>query len=281
MLGEHGIHVRCRPPSPLPLSRTGTNSFPNLGRGYDTFWTQWTVGTAEFSDEPMPRPPDEDIYLEFFKAKHTTKYLENYVDSHIYLNETLRDRIKFSVEVKSLQKTNKIWNVHSQGRGADGIQQAFNTPRLIIASGLTSIPNIPHLENREKFGGRILHHEDFGSSDVLASPDVKRIAILGAGKSSADMAYEAVKAGKSVSWIIKATKTTGPGFFLSPAGKGPYKNAFEIGIYDLKLTCVIDGTNRTRRYDPSRWLIHAFLYERGQLVDTTASFIDIWAETHE
>ena len=42
------------------------------------------------------------------------------------------------------------------------------------------------------------------------------------------MAYEAVKAGKTVSWVLKATNTTGPGFFLSPKGIGPYKNAFEM-----------------------------------------------------
>ncbi|CAG8952777.1 hypothetical protein HYFRA_00009022 [Hymenoscyphus fraxineus] len=202
----------------------------NSRRGYDTFWTQWTVGTAEFSDEPMPRPPEEDIYMEFFKAKHTTKYLETYVDSHCYAGKTLRDKVRFSMEVKSVEKINKIWTVQAQGRGADGLQQTFTTPRLIVASGLTSIPNMPYLKGSENFGGRILHHDAFGSSDVLTSPDVKRIVILGAGKSSADMAYEAVKAGKTVSWVIKATETTGPGFFLSPAGKGPYKNAFEIGM---------------------------------------------------
>ncbi|MCJ1433385.1 monooxygenase [Xylographa pallens] len=52
----------------------------NSRRSYDSFWTQWTVGTAEFSDAPMSRPPEEDMYYEFSKAKHTTKYLEGYVD---------------------------------------------------------------------------------------------------------------------------------------------------------------------------------------------------------
>jgi hypothetical protein len=28
----------------------------------------------------MARPPKTETYLEFFKAKHTTQYLESYVD---------------------------------------------------------------------------------------------------------------------------------------------------------------------------------------------------------
>jgi dimethylaniline monooxygenase (N-oxide forming) len=194
----------------------------NLGRGYDTFWTQWTVGTAEFSDQPMPRPPDEDLYSEFFKAKHTTRYLESYVDNHIFAGQTLRDRIRFAVEVKSVLKTGNKWAVEAQERGSE--LHTFNTHKLIIASGLTSIPNMPSLPGRECFRGQILHHEDFGSSNILTSPEVQHITILGAGKSSADMAYEGVKARKSVSWVLKATNTTGPGFFFSPKGVGPYKN---------------------------------------------------------
>jgi hypothetical protein len=78
--------------------------------------------------------------------------------------------------------------------------------------------------------------EDFGSSKVLSIPEVENITVLGGGKSSADMVYSAVKAGKKVNWVLKATDTTGPGFFLSPEGKGPYKNAFEIAMTRLAST---------------------------------------------
>ncbi|RDL38615.1 uncharacterized protein BP5553_02955 [Venustampulla echinocandica] len=204
----------------------------NSRRGYDSFWTQWTVGTAEFSDLPMPRPPEDDVYYEFFKAKHTTKYLESYVDHHSYGGQTLRDRIRFSTEVQSLVKPDGRWIVLTKDR-VTGAELVFRTPKLMVASGLTSIANMPPLPGREDFRGQILHHEDFGSSNVLSTPKIQNIVVLGGGKSSADMVYEAVKAGKTVSWVLKATDTTGPGFFLSPKGKGPYKNAFEIGMTRL------------------------------------------------
>lgn len=102
------------------------------------------------------------------------------------------------------------------------------------------------LPGRDGFIGQILHHNGFGSSNVLTSPEVENITVLGGGKSSADTVYESVKAGKTVSWVLKATKTAGPGFFLSPKGLGPYKNAFKIGMTRLAATFTpsfINGIN--------------------------------------
>jgi dimethylaniline monooxygenase (N-oxide forming) len=62
---------------------------------------------------------------------------------------------------------------------------------------------------------------------ISSSEAVKHVTVLGAGKSSADMIYEAMKAGKEVSWIIRASGT-GPGFFAPLDMKPPaYRNAPE------------------------------------------------------
>lgn len=66
-----------------------------------------TVGTAEFSDKPMPRPPEEDLYYNFSKAKHTTQYLVNYKEVHSHAGQTPRDRIRFGVEVLSVDKLDR------------------------------------------------------------------------------------------------------------------------------------------------------------------------------
>ena len=198
------------------------------GRGYDQFWTQWSFGFAEFSDTPMPRPPEEDLYYEFFKAKYTTQYLENYSTSHSFNDQTLRDRIKFGIEVKSVMKADGEWALSTESVDTATLCM-FHASKLVVASGLTSEPFVPALPGKEKFNGPIIHQEKFGSSDILKSLDVKNVCVLGGGKSSADMVYEAVSAGKKLTWILKANDTTGPGFLVSPKGKGPYKNAFEMG----------------------------------------------------
>jgi dimethylaniline monooxygenase (N-oxide forming) len=189
------------------------------------------VGTAEFPDLPMPQPPTEDVYYDLFKAKHTTNYLESYVDHHKWVGKSLRERILLNTEVQSVSRASNGWAVNCQNR-EKGTKVNFQAAKLIIASGLTSIPNMPSLNQDpfEKFDGPIIHQESFGSSAVLESSKIKRITVLGGGKSSADMVYSAVKAGKEVSWVLKGTATTGPGFFLSPQGKGPYKNTFEIAL---------------------------------------------------
>ncbi|KAM0806166.1 hypothetical protein BDR22DRAFT_816385 [Usnea florida] len=65
----------------------------NSKRSYEDFWTQWTVGTAEWSDMRMPHYPKRTSTTTFLEAKHTSKYVENYVDHHRFANQSLRDRI--------------------------------------------------------------------------------------------------------------------------------------------------------------------------------------------
>jgi dimethylaniline monooxygenase (N-oxide forming) len=203
-----------------------TNSAKLVGRLYGSFWTQWPVGSAEFSDVPMTRPPEEDTHYDFFKAKYTTQYLEEYIDQRKFAGQTLRERIKFGFEVRKVQKVNDEWLI-SGTYGGNG-EVTLKAPKVIVASGITSKPNMPVLPGKEKFEGILMHQESYGQSSVLSSAEVKHITVIGAGKSAADMVYESAKAGKSVSWLISKSGT-GPGFFLSPKGKGPYKNIYAIG----------------------------------------------------
>jgi cation diffusion facilitator CzcD-associated flavoprotein CzcO len=58
-----------------------------------------------------------------------------------------------------------------------------------------------------------MHHRDFGSSSILKDHKVKQIAVLGGGKSAADIAYAAATAGKTISSMIRL-KGSGPGALL-------------------------------------------------------------------
>ncbi|KAL6721672.1 hypothetical protein ACLMJK_000776 [Lecanora helva] len=187
-------------------------------RIYDAFWTQTPVGMAEISDQPMTPPPLEDQYYGFFPAKYVTEYLESYVDSHIYDSVSLRERIKFDVNVQKIEKIDKFWVVFCH----DGVE--MKTTKLIDATGMTSQPNIPNLPGKESFQGRILHHKEFGELGDLKNIQGHHFAVLGGGKSAADVAYSAAKVGKVVSWIIRE-EGNGPAALLSCKGKGPYANS--------------------------------------------------------
>lgn len=211
----------------------------------------------------MARPPEDDIHYEFFKAKHTTRYLEEYVDGHCFSGQNLRARIRFGFKVLTIKKMEGMWIVSGQDKTKRTTR--FHSPKLIIASGLTSTPNLPDLPGKQKFSAPIVHQEAFGQSPVLSSADLQHVTVLGGGKPAADMVYSSVKAGKSVSWIIRASGT-GPGFLFSPKGKGPYQNAFELGstrvastispsIFnpDNRWTRFLHGTDRGRKLVSSIW----------------------------
>lgn len=149
----------------------------------------------------------------------------------------------FGTKIQVVSTNDEKWLISSKEE-TTGTVKTFLTSKLMVASGVTSVPHMPVFPGKENFGGPIIYQEAFGSSNLLSSPGMKNTAVLGGAKSSADMSYAAVKAGKIVTWIFKSTNTTGPGFFLAPKGKGPYKNAFEIAMTRLSATSTPSFMNR-------------------------------------
>ncbi|CZR63620.1 related to dimethylaniline monooxygenase [Phialocephala subalpina] len=196
----------------------------SIKRTYPEFWTQWTYGIAEFADMPMERPPEEDCRNDCFKAKYTTQYLEKYVDAKVHQGKPLRDRVLFGIQVKKIEKVEGKWKLSSVDD--EGTDYVFTAEKLMMANGENSLPNIPDFPGKGEFGGTVIHSQYFGESNIISRKDIQHIAVLGAGKSSADMVYEAVKTGKTVSWII-SKNGTGPGFFAPIDMKSPYTNAVE------------------------------------------------------
>jgi len=174
----------------------------------------------------MTQPPPEDCKYDLFKAEHTMRYLEGYVDSIRIDGRSLRDRIMLKTRVQSVERVANRWHVLCDVPTDKKFTQTFITTRLMIANGQASLPNMPNLPGKEEFRGIILHSIDFGQSDVISNEKIHHVAVLGGGKSSADMVYEAVKAGKTVSWIIRPNgpHSTGPGFFAPPDVQTPYQN---------------------------------------------------------
>ncbi|KAF2117286.1 putative dimethylaniline monooxygenase [Lophiotrema nucula] len=197
-------------------------------RIYPSFWSQWTYGIAEFSDMRMERPPEKDCMNDLFRAQYTTKYLEQYADHMQHSGRSLRDRIQFNTTVKSIKKVDGQWHLRCS-HTTSGTDKFVRTAKLMVANGHCSVPNMPSLLGKEDFRGRIVHSFDFGTSSVISDDSVQHVTVIGAGKSSADMVYEAVKAGKTVSWIIRKSGNGGhgPAAFAPIDLPTPYKNGVE------------------------------------------------------
>ncbi|KAF2111413.1 flavin-binding monooxygenase-like protein-like protein [Lophiotrema nucula] len=210
-------------------------------RNYPGFWTQWAFSVAEYADMKMSKPPDDDYHHSVFRSIHTTKYLEDYVDHIRIAGSTLRDRMRFSTSVQSVTKVDGRWRIACTTSEGDLIVSAH---RVMVANGQFSQPRVPDFLGRDTFTGSIIHSIDFGQCDVLTNSKIQHIMVLGGGKTSGDMVYEAVKAGKTVSWVIRETgpDSTGPGFFMPidiPTGYGSAGIAAQTRVMSSLQPCYL------------------------------------------
>ena len=195
----------------------------SVERNYDAFWTQTPWNMACFSGKPMGTPLKDEDYHGFFPARRVTEYLEGFSDDCVYDGTSLRERISFNERVTRInfEAHTKSWIIETNS------QWRLRTGKLMVCSGLTSVPNMPTLPGQKDFKGLIVHHRDFGSSEFLEDLGVRHVAVLGGAKSAADVAYAAAKAGKQVSWIVRKSGA-GPGALVPAKGVGPYKNSNEV-----------------------------------------------------
>jgi dimethylaniline monooxygenase (N-oxide forming) len=196
----------------------------------------------------MERPPEEDCMNGLFRAQYTTKYLEEYIDYRSYNGKTVRDRIQFNLDVHSIKKVDGRWEVRCASTTNMSHVTIVST-RLMMANGQSSFPNQPSLPG--SFRGKIVHSIDFGQSDVIKDESIHHIAVIGAGKSAADMVYEAVKAGKTVSWIIRKTGDKGS---LGAAAFPPLglPSRYKSGV-ELSQTRIVASLQPCYMTKPSWW----------------------------
>ena len=78
--------------------------------------------------------------------------------------------------------------------------------RLVLATGLTSEPFMPHFDGQESFGGRIFHSKDFRQNrDTLET--AKSVTVFGGTKFAWDAVYAYATAGVAVDWVIRCKPT--------------------------------------------------------------------------
>lgn len=208
------------------------------------------VGMAEFSDSPFTPPPDADTYYDYFPARYVTAYLQKYMDNHVYNGSSLRSRVRYSCHVEEVKKSGIAWKILCN-KGT----LAMETAKLIVATGLTSMPSMPALPNQDAFHAPIIHQKDFARLDLSERADVTRVSILGGGKSAADIVYAAAKRGKKVSWIIRKSGS-GPSAHAPAKGNAIYRNSNEV-LYNRFVSSlspsVFQSNWLTRGFHQNRW----------------------------
>lgn len=102
-------------------------------------------------------------------------------------------------------------------RTSDGGVRAMRPRHIVLAAGVSGIPNIPHLEGADEFAGPILHSSS--STDYL---DVKgkSVFVVGAGTSGHDLAQNLHVRGANVTMLQRSSITV---VSLYPSSVRPYE----------------------------------------------------------
>ena len=157
--------------------------------GYAEFGVQIQRELYQFPDFPLP-----DDAKDFTAGPAFRRYLEEYCDRF-----GIRDCLKLGVEVVSVDPDrSKGWTLVTESEGKIEKAQA---DFLVVATGLYSeAPTLPDIPGKSGFPGQILHSSDVKDFEMLRE---KRVAVVGYGKSAADIAMGATHIASSVHLVFR------------------------------------------------------------------------------
>ena len=155
------------------------------------------LGTYEYPDFPMDTEAFGVKPGEHIPGSVMHDYLTKYAEKFDIL-----DKIRFEAKVVTAE--------HQDGPDGGWIltvrkgsaERKIAAEKLVVATGLTSEPFLPHFEGQEEFGVPLFHSRDFlKHADTLESAKV--VTVFGGTKSAWDAVYAYASKGIKVSWVIR------------------------------------------------------------------------------
>ncbi|KAH8658614.1 hypothetical protein BGZ60DRAFT_492997 [Tricladium varicosporioides] len=233
-------------------------------RMYPTIMTQAPQGMFEFPCYPMEKLPKDKTFYNYFPGSHVGAYLEAFSTHKLFSGKTLQERIIFNSHVKHITKThNNVWTV------ATDSSTSFTCEKLIVATGLTSTPNLPSFP-QDSFTPPIIHTRSLAAKvPSLTTPTITNVVVLGGSKSAFDAVQILHSLNKSVTWIIRTTGQ-GPAFLAAPNAPWPLHSSHEVISMRLvaKMSpCIFEPVDNWARFCHSNKI-------GIKMVDAVWSFVD-------
>ncbi len=197
-LGWYGLvsartYLRLRPEANLLIidSDDTVGGVWSQKRLYPNLVAQVKHGLFNYTDTPMPKRGATKNDMVTGDMIH--KYLQTYAEDHDLLR-----RIRFNTFVETVERSETGWKLHFKDSPG-----TVTTEKLLVATGVTSIPNMPELEVNDN-SIPVIHSKDLGVSyQGLESESIQRVIVLGAAKSAYDAVYLLLTMGKKVTWVIR------------------------------------------------------------------------------
>jgi cation diffusion facilitator CzcD-associated flavoprotein CzcO len=174
------------------------------------------LGSYEFPDFPMSEKKYGVKPLGHIPGAVLNRYLTDFAKHY-----NIYERMQFNSTVSLVESTESGWTLTvttSEGK------RKVDTTKLILATGLTSTPNMPYYNGAEKFDRPLFHAKDF-CQRAEELKGVKNVVVVGGAKSAYDVAYAMVDAGATVDLIIRPD-SNGP-VWIAPRLVTPLKQRID------------------------------------------------------
>ncbi|PLB33725.1 FAD/NAD(P)-binding domain-containing protein [Aspergillus candidus] len=230
-------------------------------RLYRGLRTNNLLGSYEFSDFPMTEAQFGVRVGRHIPGDAVHAYLQAYVKER-----DLGDKIRLRCKLMRAEYTSdKKWVLTvDDGRGGDesstgGTTFVIKSPRLILATGLTSQPSMPQLAGEDVFGVPLFHVRHLARYESRVLVEGASVTVLGGTKSAWDTTYACASSGVSVDWVIRESGH-GPGWMV-PTFSAPFQRPMEdfvaTRLTTLLSPCIwgeADGFGKVRRFLHGTWL---------------------------
>lgn len=155
----------------------------------------------------MPFPDTWPVYIPKDKLANWLEFYAESMEVNVWTKTAF-----LGAEYNNSQKR---WTARLQM--ADGTLRIMRPSHIVMAVGVSGLPNVPQLQGRENFGGPILH-----SSGPIDDLDVKgkSVLVVGAGTSAHDIAQDLYSRGAEVTMLQRSSITV---VSLEPSSVRPYE----------------------------------------------------------
>jgi cation diffusion facilitator CzcD-associated flavoprotein CzcO len=139
----------------------------------------------------MPFPPNWPTYIPKDK-------LANWFEAYVEAME-LNYWTGTGLERGTYDEATGRWSVVL--RRADGVTREMHPRHVVMATGVSGIPNVPEIPSLKNFAGSVLHSSQYGDGESWQG---KRAIVIGTGNSGHDIAQDLYSSGAEVTLVQRS-----------------------------------------------------------------------------
>jgi cation diffusion facilitator CzcD-associated flavoprotein CzcO len=129
------------------------------------------------------------------------RYLEDYAKRHA-------PDVRVRTRVERIDRHNEGWELQTSAG-------QYTSRQVIVATGHDHTPHLPAWPGCDRYTGRLLHAADYRDADAFRGA---RVAVVGAGSSGLEIAYDLAEGGAERVWVCARTR---PNIMLRQSGGLP------------------------------------------------------------